>query len=275
MMQGRELITERGTVYYWISRHENPDAKCVVFTHGVTADHSMFEKQTEYFAAEYTVITWDVPLHGRSRPYADFSFKNCAEDLGRILEQENIRRCVLVGMSMGGFPSQEFAYRYPERVEGFVALDTTPYGLAYYSKSDLWWLRRVAPIARCYPGNTLKKNMARAVSRTQYSYDKMMEMLSPLTKAQVIEQMEIAYGLFPRENRDIRLQCPVLILLGEFDKTGKVAAYCRAWSQKEGYPLHIIQNAAHFSSGDNPEQVNAEIHAFIRALPGRADTGRT
>ncbi len=263
-MTSKKLQTQRGTVYYWITRHENPNAKCIVFTHGLTANHSMFEKQTEYFERQYTVITWDVPLHGLSRPYSDFSYQNCADDLNDILEQEKIDQVILVGMSMGGYPSQEFAFRYPEKVEGFVALDTTPFGLCYYSKSDAWWLKRVGRIAKCFSGNSLRKSMAKSVSKTKYSYDKMMEMLLPLTKAQIIEQMDIAYGVFLKENKNVSFSFPVLILLGEFDKTGKVKQYCQAWSKREGYPLHIIKGAAHFSNGDNPQQVNEEIDAFIR-----------
>ena len=262
-MQGRELKTERGAVRYWIGRHEDKLAKCIVFTHGLTADHSMFERQTAYFMREYTVITWDVPLHGRSRPYKDFSYRHCAEDLLGILEQEGIPKAILAGMSMGGYPSQAFASRWPERVEGFVALDTTPFGLSYYSRSDIWWLKRVAPIAKLYPDKILRRNMAKSVSRTTYACEKMIEMLTPHTKAQIIEQMDIAYGGFIRENRDVAFPFPVLILVGEYDRTGKVRRYCEAWSAKEGYPLHVIQNAAHFSNADNPEQVNEEIRNFI------------
>ncbi len=239
-MQSRELKTDRGAVCYWIGRHRDKPAKCIVFTHGLTADHSMFERQTEYFSREYTVITWDVPLHGRSRPYRDFSYKNCAEDLLGILEQEEIPKVVLVGMSMGGYPSQEFAARWPERVEGFVALDTTPFGLGYYSRSDIWWLKRVALLANLYPDKILRRGMARSVSRTGYAYDKMIEMLGPHTKAQIIEQIDLAYGGFIRENRDVAFSFPVLILVGEYDRTGKVRRYCEAWSEKEGVPLHVI-----------------------------------
>ncbi len=265
-MDERTINTARGNVCYWISRTDKPDTKCIVFTHGLTANHSMFEKQTEFFKQDFTVITWDVPLHGRSRPYHDFSYENCADDLLGILNQENIRKAILVGMSMGGYPCQEFGSRYPERVEGFVALDTTPYGLIYYSKSDIWWLKRVAPLARLYAGNALRKRMAMSVSKTTYSYEKMMDMLAPLTKEQIIEQMDIAYGKFIKENKDVRFPFPVLILLGEYDKTGKVAQYCHAWSKNEAYPLHIIKGAAHFSNGDNPEQVNAEILSFIKDI---------
>lgn len=231
----------------------------------------MFEKQTEYFKQNFTVITWDVPLHGLSRPYRDFSYENCAHDLLSILDQENINKAILVGMSMGGYPCQEFAFRYPERVEGFVALDTTPFGLGYYSTSDIWWLRRVAPLARLYTENALRKSMAKSVSQTKYSYGKMMEMLIPLTKEQIIEQMDIAYGVFTKENKDVHFSFPVLILLGEYDKTGKVAQYCLAWAKNEGYPLHIIKGAAHFSNGDNPEQVNSEILSFITEMVDVAD----
>ncbi len=265
-MEGKKLETSRGVVYYWIARPGNPHAKCIVFTHGLTADHTMFQKQVDRFKQEYTVVTWDVPLHGLSRPYRDFSYQNCASDLLDILDWEDIDKVILVGMSMGGYPSQEFAFRHPERVEGLIALDTTPYGIGYYSKYDLWWLKRVAPMAKLFSDSALRRSMAKSVSSTKYSYDKMIEMLAPHTKAQIIEQMEIAYGVFVKENKDVRFSFPVIILLGEFDRTGKVKQYCRAWAKKEGFPLHIIKQAAHFSNGDNPEQVNFEIQEFIRGL---------
>ena len=265
-MEKRELRTARGTVYYWIEKNKNPDAKWILFTHGLTANHTMFEKQTAFFRKEYTVVTWDVPLHGISRPYRNFTYENCAEDMKDILDREQAEKAVLVGMSMGGYPSQAFASRYPERTEGFVGLDSTRCGTGYSAKSDIWWVKQAAPMARWFPEGLLRKSMAQSVSRTTYFREKMTEMLSCLTKAQIIEQMDIAYGVFIKENKDRQLSCPVLILAGEYDKTGKVKAYCSAWAEKTGYPLHIIKDAAHFSNGDNAEQVNREIETFIKRL---------
>lgn len=262
------IQSERGAVHYWINRNPDKNAKCIVFTHGLTANHDMFERQVEYFSGEYTVITWDVPLHGASRPYKDFSYENTALDLKNILDSENIGQVVLVGMSMGGYPSQEFAARYPERVLAFVALDTTPYGLGYYSRLDRWLLQRVGKMAQWYPDKMLRKSMAKSVSKTQYAYELMLKMLQPLSKEEIIEQMDIAYGGFLRENRNVKFGFPVLILLGECDKTGKVRQYCTAWARQEGYPLHIIKGAAHFSNADNPEAVNNEIDGFIKSVAG-------
>ncbi len=267
-MEHKSITSEHGTTHYWIFRHADLNAKCIVFTHGLTVNHSMFEKQVEHFKARYTIITWDVPLHGLSRPYSDFTYENAVMELKAILDSEHIPEVILVGMSMGGYPSQLFAARYPQQTLALIAIDTTPFGMDYYSKSDEWWLRHASAMARWFPEKTLRKSMAKSVCRTQYAYDMMLDMLHPLSKKDICEQMELAYGKFLNENQDIRLKCPVLILLGEHDTTGKVKHYSREWAKKEGYPLVVIRDAAHFSNADNFLDVNAAIDSFLsQTLP--------
>lgn len=265
MMRHKKVLAQGGTVHYWIDKKENA-SDCIVFTHGVTADHTMFEKQICYFADNYTILLWDVPMHGLSRPYKNFSYRDTAEILHIILQKESIEKVILVGMSMGGYPSQHFACLYPDMVKGFVALDTTPLGLHYYSKSDLWWLKQIAWMANCFPANILRKSMAWSVSETEYSYRVMTSMLKASSKAEIIEQMRTAYEYFAMENKDAAFSFPVLILVGDKDNTGKVKAYCREWAKQTGYPLHFIKGAKHFANGDNPEQVNKEIENFIHSI---------
>lgn len=263
-MEHKEINARGGVVHYWIDRAEDCQ-NCLVFSHGVTADHTMFEKQINYFSGQYTLLLWDIPMHGLSRPYAGFSYRETAKILYDILIQEKIKTVFLVGMSMGGYPCQHFADMYPHMVRGFVALDTTPLGLTYYSKSDLWWLKQVAPIAKLFPSGVLRWSMAWSVSKTKYSYSKMIAMLNPLSKSEIIEQMRIAYEYFPQENKNVQFDFPVLILVGDKDSTGKVKGYCEEWSAITGYPLHYIKDAKHFSNGDNPKQVNDEIENFIKS----------
>lgn len=265
-METKSIKTDRGIVYYWIFRNDSLNAKCIVFTHGLTADHTMFEKQVEFFSKNHTVITWDIPLHGMSRPYSDFTYINTGKDLNAILVHEKIDTVILVGMSMGGYPCQMFAANHPEKVSGFIALDTTPFGFGYYSKFDIWCLKNVKPMFSCMTENYMKKIIAKGNSHSQYGFDIIMKMLHPLTKSEILEQIDIAYSGFIKENREMEFLFPIIILVGEFDKTGKVKAYCSEWSKKKGYPLHIIKEAAHFSNADNYEQVNFEIKTFIEKL---------
>lgn len=262
-MEHRQLTAPGGRVHYWVEPAA-PGADCIVWVHGLTADHTMFEKQVEYFSGKVTQILPDLPLHGLSRPYQGFTYRDTAEILHKILQIEQISAAFFVGMSLGGYPCQHFAVRWPEKVRGFVALDTTPLGLDYYSRSDLWWLERAAPMAGWFPAGLLRWSMARSISRTEYACQSMMRMLAPLSKADIVAQMDAAYGQFVRENRDAAFSFPVLILVGDRDSTGKVKAYCKAWAEKTGYPLHWVKNARHYSNGDNPEQVNREIAAFLQ-----------
>ena len=73
-------------------------------------------------------------------------------------------------------------------------------------------------------------------------------------------------GDFLTINRDITIPCPTLLMIGEFDKTGKVRQYCDAWHEKTGFPLLVIANAAHNANADQPERVNQAIQQFVDGL---------
>lgn len=132
---------ENGIVYYW---HTDIDStkKTLFLLHGLTANHTMFEKQVDYFKEKYNVIVWDAPAHGKSRPYSDFTYENAVTVMLKILNELQIKKVVLIGQSMGGYMAQSFIARHPEMIQGFVSIDSTPFG-DYYSKSDIWWLKQI------------------------------------------------------------------------------------------------------------------------------------
>ena len=265
-MRERTLQTEKGNVYYWESEGWNAGADTVFFLHGLTADHSMFDGQAAFFEKEYNVLTWDTPAHGRSRPFKAFDFGDTSEYIRAILHGHAADRAVLVGQSLGGYLAQSFIKRYPDRVKGFVSMDSSPYGSGYYSRADIWLVRQVEWMAHLYPLAWMKKAMARQVSATRKAYDNMTEILAPYGKDELCHLMGLGYAGFLEDNCDLDIPCPVLLILGEKDKTGKVAQYNKAWTKRTGYPLKIIAGAAHNVNVDRPEDVNACILDFLRTL---------
>ncbi len=69
-------------------------------------------------------------------PTEIFTYAHLAAELSQILTAETIRKVVLIGQSMGGFAAQSFMTAHPDMVEGFVSIDSCPYGTVYYSKAD-------------------------------------------------------------------------------------------------------------------------------------------
>lgn len=261
MITERHIKSERGCTYYWISKKEN--AITLVMLPGLTADHRLYEKQVEEFISDYSIITWDCPGHGKSRPYAEFSYANVADELKAILDTEDIRKAIFIGQSLGGMIAQDFIDRYPDMAIGFVSIDSTPFG-DYYSKSDYFWLRQLEWMCRLFPDKTLRKSMAKLCGTTEYTQKKMEDMLSVYSKKELCHLMYIGEVAFIPENREININCPALLLLGDKDKVGKVAQYNRLWAKRTGFPLYIVQGAAHNSNEDKPEDVNRIIREFIK-----------
>lgn len=91
----------------------------------------------------------------------------------------------------------------------------------------------------------------------------MYRMLSYYGKKELCHLMGIGYAGFLEDNSDMEIKCPVLLIVGEFDKTGKVIQYNKQWSSDLNVPITWISNAAHNSNDDQPEQVNSHIDKFL------------
>ena len=59
-MKEKILETVSGVIHYWIN-DIRPDRKTLVFLPGLTADHHLFDRQTEAFEKEFNLLAWDAP----------------------------------------------------------------------------------------------------------------------------------------------------------------------------------------------------------------------
>ena len=156
--------------------------------------------------------------------------------------------------------AQSFIARYPEMVKGFVSIDSTPFG-DYYSKSDIWWLKQIERMCKPFSEKLLKVSMAKQNAVTEEGRENMLEMVSDYEKAELCRLMGIGYAGFLDDNKELKISCPSLILVG-----GKVKQYNKSWSRRTGIEIIWIPNAAHNSNVDNPEFINNCIKEFLENL---------
>ena len=259
------LKTEYGDVHYWINETDS-ERDTLFFLHGLTASHDLFSEQIPHFERLYNVITWDAPAHGLSRPFKDFTYEKAALAAVQILDENGIESAAFIGQSMGGFITQSVIKRFPERVWAFVSIDSTPFGEKYYSKSDRWWLRQIEWMSALYPDRSLRKAVAKQCTVTEKSYQNMFNMLSVYDKKELCHLMGIGFAGFLEDNCDIKIECPVLLLVGEHDKTGKVIKYNKEWAKDLNINVTWVKDAAHNSNDDNPELVNSFIETFLTII---------
>ena len=262
-MNHKTIANDKGTVHYWV---DGTSDEAILFTHGATMDHGMFQNQMNHFSKNYKVISWDVPLHGLSRPYKDFSLQHAADDLIQILDAEAIPQADLVGQSMGGYIIQIAALNYPERVRSLVPVDSSPIQLSYYSKMDRWLLSITPFLLKLYPYNYLIKTIATQIALDKSVQAYALDVLKTYSTSEIAFIMDAVYkGLLAYE-KDHRLPCPILIVYGDKDKSGKVVEYCKRWAKLENRELRVIQNASHNSNQDNPTDFNGVLKEFLSKI---------
>jgi len=265
-LEHKIIQSENGNIHYWIGGNQNQDAKCIVFIHGMTADHTMFDRQVDYFSQEFKVITIDLPLHGKSRPYMNFSYQNAVHELLKILDTENLSQVILVGQSLGGYVCQEFAINYPKKVQAFIGIDTNPFGHYYYPKWQRCILLNVGNLSSLLPYKLLINSIAKGATRTDDAFNNMYDSVSRLSKNEIVYIMDISYKNFLERKETVPFDFPVLLVIGEKDNTGNVKKYNREWATRDGYPLAIINNAAHNANVDNYSEFNSVLEAFLRKV---------
>jgi pimeloyl-ACP methyl ester carboxylesterase len=107
-MEKAMFKSEYGDIYYELSRAK--EKPVIIFTHGVGMDHRTFATQVEAFKADYGVLVWDLPGHGRStiKKRKERFTKMSADCLNRLMDELGIDEAILVGQSLGSMIVQHF-----------------------------------------------------------------------------------------------------------------------------------------------------------------------
>ena len=167
-MTDKSFRTNCGTIRYWIGDSGAKDRPELVFLPGLTADHRLFDKQTEYFLGKYRLFVWDAPGHASSYPFdMTFRLEDKAKWLHEILTLEGFHKPVIIGQSMGGFLGQMYCQLFPHELPGFISIDSAPLKREYYTAVEIWLLRRMEPVYRRYPWKLLVKQGCSGVATSE------------------------------------------------------------------------------------------------------------
>jgi len=121
-MDQHDLPTSWGRLSYRRAGSGAP----LLLLHSLALSERMWEPVIGDFTAAHDVIAADFRGHGGSQwDGSPFTVEDLAADLRDLLDSLDIRRCHVLGVSMGGSVAAVFAAAYPDRVDRLVLADTT------------------------------------------------------------------------------------------------------------------------------------------------------
>lgn len=241
-----------GVRLHSIARGEGPT---LLFTHGWGATSFMFERSAIALSARYRVVTWDQRGHGGSASPDDpgaYTVEATMADMARLLDDYGDGAGVLVGHSLGGYLSLEFARRHPERVRALILVGAGP-GFRDDAARENWnrFTDRIADRAEA-------RGMA-ALERERDLHGDRHTSVTGLVKS--------ARGVLPQHTSAVldslaSISVPTLVIVGEHDAQFRASADHMAAKIPDSR-LVVVPDAGHSINVEQPEAFERAVISFV------------
>ncbi|EJF53063.1 putative hydrolase or acyltransferase of alpha/beta superfamily [Saprospira grandis DSM 2844] len=117
----RFLVVDDMLIHY----RDEGSGEPLLLLHGAFSSLHTYNEWTKYLKSHYRVIRLDLMGFGLTGPNStgNYTMENHIRVLKQFLDILGLEQFHLVGNSLGGWISWEFAYRYPQRVRKLVLID--------------------------------------------------------------------------------------------------------------------------------------------------------
>jgi len=247
----------------------NEQNPAIIFVHGFPYDHTMWNKQVEYFDNIFFCITYDIRGLGASKVGdGQFTMEKFAEDLFSIIEELKLKKPILCGLSMGGYLAFRAIEINQDVFKSVIFCDTKS-----QSDSDEIKLRRANKIKQinkvgldvfveefvptCFSDNyklnfTEKYNEIKFLCKTNNPIGVKGALLAMISRTDSTSFLS-------------KIKIPSLLLCGEFDTLTPPALMEDIASKIPNSKFLVVPNSGHMSPIENPDFVNNAIETFLQS----------
>lgn len=252
------------------------DGPVLVLLHAFPCDGRMWAAQAEAAVADgWRVLVPDLPGFGRSPlPDAAPSLAVVATALAGELEHRGIERCVLGGISLGGYLAMELLRQRPDLVAGALLCDTKATADSAAARESrerlaLMCLATPAETARILEqavlpgllGDTTRRERADVVARVS-------GWLGAAT-AESVAWYQRAMAARPDSQAVLEtLDVPVLVVCGEEDALSPRAEQDLMTSAAVDAELVVVRRAGHLANVEDPAAVTAAVRRLLEVVRG-------
>jgi 3-oxoadipate enol-lactonase len=216
----------------------------------------------------FRVISYDLRGHGQSGVGdGQYTIELFVDDLMALLDYLKITKAVVCGFSMGGYVALRAIERNPERFGALVLCDTTS-----SADSNEARLRRAASIkvvkkdgVKPFAEGFLKAVFSeQSFNARQNIVDEARKMILSNSATGVCGALLAMASRTDTTEALSKINVPTLVLVGEHDTITPPAAAKAMHDRIQNSKMHIIGNAAHMSSMENPSEFNEHIIKFLK-----------
>jgi proline-specific peptidase len=260
----------------------------IILVHGFGDRKEHWRAQFGELSEHFKVIRFDNRGAGKSdRPDGVYTMELFADDINGLLDYLKIEKTHIIGHSLGGMIVQNFALKYPKRINKIILINTiagiVPPG-ALPDQGIEWYINKAIKDNKELQKDPLNLFIERAKKSYSREFWKQMKD-NPKKKFHNIWSVEdlveekTAYGLTERDyihlgealkthntyERLHEIKNQVLIIAADKDKTIPLVIAQRIHEKLPISKFIIIENAAHQSILEYPHIINQHIIRFLKS----------
>lgn len=252
-------------------RIDGPEgAPAVMLSNSLMSTHAMWDPQVAALTERFRVLRYDTRGHGRSEVTpGPYTIELLADDAAALVEATGLGAVHFVGLSMGGMVGQQLAVRHPRRVLSLSLCDTA----SEMPPRSMWEGRfetaRRQGIAGLVDSTIQRWFVPSFIAREPDAIAWVRSMILETTPegyiacASAVRDMSQTHIL-----RQIRV--PTQVIVGRDDPACTLAASQLLHAEIAGSTLHVIDDAAHLSNIEKPEQFTRLLLDFLTAQAAAA-----
>lgn len=237
----------------------------VLFLHGLGGSRIAWEPQLEELGDVFRCIAWDLPGYGDSEPLEPLTFHGIADAAVRLLDDLDIERADVVGLSFGGQQALHLALRHPARVGRLVLADTSARFGADGTDVDAWKRLRLDPLDAGVTPAEMAEGIVDAITAPGFGGRERERAIAAFARIPAAG-LRAAVECLPTHDVADRLgeiDAMALVVVGELDEETP-PSYAEALAT--GIPhaeLHVIHGVGHLTPAEAPADFNRLVRAFL------------
>jgi len=240
----------------------------LVLIEGLGVATWIWEKQVPALSKRFTTIVYDNRGVGKSeKPAGPYSISMMADDLAALLDSLKIPRANVLGISMGGFIGQDFARRYPQKVDRMILAATSAGGPDHIPMAPEVLALMFATDGA--PRDLTRRKLALAYSDSFMQKSREVEHLIDLRLADpqpphAYLAQAMAGAAFNLADKVQQIQAPCLIIAATGDRLVPVANAHNLAKKIPRSQLKIYNGYGHQFFVENASEFNRDVIAFLR-----------
>lgn len=243
--------------------------KTIVLLHGFTESSGIWDHFVKKLSGSYRVIVIDLAGHGKSECIEPVHSMDLQADVVyEVLNQRRVKKCAMVGHSMGGYTTLAFASKYPGMLKGICLFHSHPFP---DSAADRKNRDRAIGIVKqdrfsflaSYITSLFAESSRRALKK---KIDGLIKQASGFPKEGIIAALA---GMKIRKNQSAvlkSLNIPVLFIIGLKDSKAPLDKLWKMVSLPLRSECLILRNVGHMGYLEAPDETLKMIKGFAKKV---------